>query len=157
MAKKSSTTLLVESGILPKNAISQLERHRMVPQGTAERAGTRPVSLENASNAARFARDLQKSLDDEELEFRLQDLAVLGERRPVWIQWSDGSMSHEVQALVDKLNRVYVRVESLGNGHKKKIKGVSFTGRKTDVHNITHTETRHEGEALKHIVCYLED
>lgn len=157
MTKKTSREMLIEGGILPKNAIQQMERHKMVPEGTADRIGTHPVSLDRDSEeACRFADDLQDLLDEEESELRQQDLAVAGEKKPVWVQWGDGKLDPNPQkVLVDKLGRVYIPLAMLGNGQKKKIKGISFTGESGDTIRVDYTEPRYEGEFLKYLVCTL--
>lgn len=157
MSKKTSTDMLIEGGILPENGVAQLERHRMVPQGTTEKLGSHPVSFDRDSGeASRFADRLQQKLDDEESEIRQQDLAVAGERRAVHLQWGDGSLDPNPQkVLVDKLGRVYLPLHMLGNGQRRKIKGISFTGSKADAIPVQYTEPRYEGDLLKHLVCTL--
>lgn len=156
--RKSSTDMLLEAGILPKNAVAQLEKHRMVPQGTVDRIGSRPVSFEDDSEKAKsFARELQEKLDEEESEIRQQDLAVEGEHRAVWLQWGDGALDQNPQkVLVDKLGRVYLPLHLFGSGQRKKIKGISFTGERKDVRQVGSMEPRYEGDHLRQWVCVLK-
>jgi hypothetical protein len=128
----------------------------MVPQGTAEKAGSHPVSLENDSaEAQRFADELQEQLDEENSEIRQQDLSISGEERAVWIQWGDNSLDGPQKMLVDKMLRVYVPIHMFANGQRRKIKGVSFSGNATDVIKVAYTEPRYSGEDLKYLACYL--
>ena len=159
MEKKTSSRMLLEAGIIPKNAVAQLERNRMVPVGTTERHGIHPVSFEKDSEEARrFAEDLQCRLDEEHSEIRQTDLALEGEHKPVWIQWGDGSLDpNPQQCLVDKMGRVYIPIAMLGNGQRRKIKGVSFDGNKEGIVRVAYTEPRYEGEHLKTLACFLEE
>ena len=159
MGKKSSSQMLLEAGILPKNAVKQLERNRMIPVGTTEQHGTLPVSCEtDLAGAAKFADQLQGKLDDEQSQIRQTDLALEGQHKPVWVQWGDGSLdSNPQKCFVDKLGRVYVPISMLGNGQRRKIKGISFTGRKTDAFRVDYAEPRYEGDHMKYIACFLAE
>jgi hypothetical protein len=95
-------------------------------------------------------------LEKEDTEIKQQDMTLPVKDCQVWIQWGDSSISQNpITALVDKLGRVYLSVDLLGGG-KKKVKGVSFTGRRLDIRKVEYTEPRYEGENLKYLVCYLE-
>lgn len=155
MSKKRTTELLVESGILPRGGVAQLERHKMVPQGTVDRLGIRPVSLDRDSAEARgFADKLQKKLDEEETEIRQQNLTP-GVPIQAWLKWGEGPIDPQpTEVLVDKLGRVYLPIQLLGNGQKKRIKAIRFQ-EGTPETPVDHTELLYEGTTLKYLVCAL--
>lgn len=104
-----------------------------------------------------FADELQGKLDTENSEIKQQDLALAGESRAVWVQWGDNSLDGPQKVLVDKMGRVYIPTHMFGNGQRRKIKGVSFTGKTADIIKVAYTEPRYEGDHLKYLACYLEE
>lgn len=157
MSKKSSVQMIIESGILPSNAVAQLERHKMVPEGTSDRLGVSPVSFEQDSAAAEvFMEKLQQRLDEEDTEIRQTALEVGGEEREVNLVWGDGALDPQKRKVrVDEMGRVYLPLSALGSGSKKKVKAISFSGSKAGAIPVAFTEPRYEGNSLKHLVCTL--
>lgn len=155
---KSSTDMLIEAGVIPLNAVQQLEHWRAVPEGTAERAGRQAVSLDKDSSEARnFAHNLASQLALEEGAIKETEFSSSGEFKAAWLLWSDGSFAKEpVDVIVDKFKRVHVPVRVMGNGRAKAVKGVSFTERRADLLPVDKVEPRFHGETPSAIVVYLE-
>jgi hypothetical protein len=112
--------MLIESGVLPMGAVLQLEKWKVLEEGTAAQAGTRPVSLDGDSEAARkFTTDLREALDEENSTIREMaldtHLTSVTAREVVWHQ-SEGAGStlalSNVEIHMDKLGRVHMAAEA---------------------------------------------
>src|SRR6185295_15395931 len=82
--------MLIKSGIIPKNAVQQLEHWKVLEEGTAETVGSQPVSLESDSEQARqFTEELRQQMEIDNQTIRETELAPVGETMDVWIVWED--------------------------------------------------------------------
>ena len=152
--KKSSTEMLIKAGLLPKEAIQQLENHKLVPAGTSETVGSSPVSLETDSAAAeKFADRLQETMDVEDGEIRLSDAGQEFRTCTVEVHRVGGRVDPKFQGEVDVMGRVYLPPSTM-KGQKYKIKGVALNGGR--VQTIIRMEPRYRGSSIVKICCSLE-
>lgn len=155
--KKTSSQMLIESGILPKNGVAQLQRLKLVPENTLSQLGASPVSFEkDAREASRFAAALQSRLDEEDVEIKETELEPPGQPRSAYIVWGDNSLdTSPCTVIVDKLGRVHVPMNTKRTLAKKKIKAISFTPTKKGATPIDNVEPRYSGDKLQYLVCTL--
>jgi len=85
--KEPAVKLIIRSGMIPENVLLQLQQWKLLPPGSVEEAGTRPVSLESGWETAQaFVDNLERVIEDEaneikETELTTAPLAHKGEKR----------------------------------------------------------------------------
>lgn len=156
-----SSKMLIESGIIPKSGLQQMEKWRVVEEGASESHGKHPVSLERDSEEAlQFANQLAEELDKEDEEIRETDLSPAVQAN-VWIKWARAKEVEAVLGAVDALGRVILPATLFGNGQKRKIQEVAYQRPGRDESPcrpkaVVSTEPRYQGDIISEIVCNLE-
>lgn len=151
--QKKAVRLIVESGIVPRNALQQLANYRLIPESYVESHGTRPISLEQGWDTVEgFVDELGQALKEDIGTIRETEFdGPSGSARKATLYWKDehGTYEKNASAVVDKLGRVFVQPsEGLD-----KVIAVSIDG--GEPQSVVRAEPRYEGDWPAAWVFYL--
>jgi hypothetical protein len=153
-----SVEMMIRAGLIPKNAVQQLERWKVLEEGMSEQVGTQAVSLDQDSDASRaWTEKLRLQMEQDSQEIRETDLGKDLEPTPVWLVFEDGVVSGVIVAGIDKFERVHIPWKRVANGHNRKVAAVSFDNDTSSALKVLRAEQRFEGETQVAVVCTLEE
>lgn len=169
-----SVKLMIESGLIPENALQQLVNWRLLPEDSVELHGNKPVNLEKEwTDVEAFIHELKGALDQEAQTIRETELDQVGEYREATLTFrscaqipdSDvsilrtGNFTQTLQVFVDKLGRVILPARN----EYEHLESITFTDGsngseiRTEPRPVTNTEARYRGPKIVAYVIYLED
>lgn len=150
-----SVRLMIQSGIVPKNALQQLINWRLLPEDCAGLSGTKPVSIEKGWDTVKdFVDELGEALSEEDRSVRETQLEHSGGYRKAHLKFSDSSLNITTDVFVDQLGRLILPPEQV----YQELTGAIFidTNGGENLRGICNLEKRYEGSTVSAFVVYLE-
>ena len=158
-----SVKLMIQSGLIPENALQQLVNWRLLPETSVESSGSRPISMEKEwDDVESFVYELRTALDEEAKTIRETELDQVGEYRNVAVRIPSDTeagvdwASETLDVFVDRLGRVLLPPK------KKFEQAISVTflddenGGESTLKKVVQVENRFKGQKLAAYVIYLE-
>ena len=140
--------MLVEAGMIPKNAIELLSHFCLIPQDYVQSHGTTPLDTSKSEDVEEFIGRLGAAVTRDMAEMKETQFDVSGGFKEVAV-CSNGWHYHR-PVLVDKLGRLLVP-NSVKWRHSTK---VAFEGDDKE-YEIIRKEERHKGDRVISLVIYL--
>lgn len=142
--------LFVNSGLVPKEALLQMRRWKMLPE---EELGTPVASLQREWHRAEdFLDELEREILRERETLRETDFTVAGDYCQVWLRRRGIGLEKEGRdAVVDRLGRVFLP----GTLSPKSIQGIAFAPNEKP-RKVIAVEKRYLGDRVASLVCRLE-
>lgn len=143
--------MLVEAGIIPKNAIQQLAHYRLVPEGYAELHGTQPLDAGDSDKVTTFVKALGEAITNDMAELRETEFDHPGSYRHLQLEFENCAYNGFDDVLVDRLGRLIVPNEMPWSD----LKAVRYADERFS-RPVVKKEPRYEGAKSAALVVYVE-
>jgi len=148
---QQTAKMLVEAGVIPKNAIQQLVNWRLLPEDYEQSHGSRPLNTDDRAEVDNFVRELGEAITSDMAEIRETELDHPGGYRNIFLEFENETFNGEDDVLIDRLGRLVVPNE---------MPWVTLT--KVDLRDgvgerkVVKKEQRYEGDSVVALVIYVE-
>ena len=154
--QSKSVRMMIQSGLIPKEALQQMENWRLLPEGSVELAGTREVTIEKGwDTVSEFVEDLNEVLSLEDRSIKETSLDKSGGFKKADLVFADHSLDGEEDVFVDMLGRLVLPPEQ----KYQELMSVTLkmsNGGPPVVQQVVNMETRYEGNYVSAFVIYLD-
>lgn len=153
---RRTTKLLIEAGLIPKNALIQMSSWRLVPEDLKESHGKKRVSLDrsNQDSVAAFVEGLTAAVSEDMAEFRETEMPPPGEEvlaRPCF----QGMDDTQLKVFLDKMGRLYVPPTRVWYGVAYVTVAPLEEPLDEKAYHVVRRENRYQGDTLHQLVLYL--
>ena len=148
---QQTAKMLVEAGIIPKNAIQQLAHYRLLPEDYEQLHGSRPLDTSDKSKVDTFVKDLGKAITDDMAAIRETELDHPGGYKNIFLEFDNPTFDGEDDVLIDRLGRLVVPNEMPWSILRK----VDFRDG-VGARMVVRKEPRYEGDRIVALVMYVE-
>lgn len=154
--------LIIQAGLVPQNVLQQLERWKLLSPETAQSVedGNQVGSSSREWGAEDFVQVLRRLIHEENMTIREAEFAVAGDFKKVWLfgRTSGQDVAGRVDAVVDKMGRVFLPIDALGGAE---VEAISFSVTAFDAamnkRSVARVETRYQDQKEAAHVIYLEE
>jgi hypothetical protein len=148
--------MLVEAGIIPKNAVQQMVGWKIMTEEEASKLGAKPVSLDSDKKAAeKFTKKLGEEIERDDREIRETELTPMRGCQAI-ARSGDSQLLYKGGAHIDTLGRVHLPVSN--NIHMVASIRLNLTGSPdgwSEEFEVTSTEPRFQGDEQIALVAHL--